>query len=142
MKVECVGSWRFQILLCIHAFLMSSEFKREEGMKFYHLKCSWILMEMSSKLFCPFKDFFILMEYNEVIIKKYCSLRMQECRLKFDTGCRNNQCFIFQIMKSGGRAWPGMTVIWTNPYIIQVSTLYKPVLLQFCRMSTYQKPMK
>jgi len=27
-------------------------------------------MEMSSKLFCPFKDFFILMEYSEVVVKK------------------------------------------------------------------------
>lgn len=43
LKVECVGSWRFQIHLCIHAFVMSSEFKREEGMKFYHLSVleSW-----------------------------------------------------------------------------------------------------
>ena len=45
---------------------------------------------MPSEQLYPFKDFFNLTEYREVIVEIICSLGMQESRVEFDTGSNND----------------------------------------------------
>ena len=96
-EVESVGSWGFQIHLCILACVMSREVTCDTGL--YKISTSSVslnLMLMSSKKFNPFKDF----QYDQIqkSSRKIFSARY-ECRnadlnLTPVTGTTN--WFIFQ----------------------------------------------
>jgi len=109
---------------------MSSEFTREEAMKFLPAKHSWISSgENLSKSISSIQRIFVdLAAYREVQAKEiHCSLRMQKCRIELNLlVAATTKGFISQIIDSfistlGGYAWyDSIVILWASPWKLEL----------------------